>query len=454
MKTLAIIATLAAVPALGQDVSSSPSMAPTPDYFRWGIHLEHGTFYANATAADDTKGLVITMNVYTAPDRNRTELELYQKNCSIAIDGDEGNLGALIISSSIQDTGRDVNGYDMQEITVEINSTILTDHAVWTDGLTDATGYAEICARTNLFHPGIDGGNTADDILVSFKEVEFRIDVDLTNNTYEINANAEAMDTEDAGVETLRDEYSVDACFCTGASNFDCDNPAPTLEQNGEVEVCLTPTSTDTEIFHFSLNIDQENNTSTMLPIRSVTNNGNGGQDTYPLTVITQSGDTKKVTAMVLGLFFDQFNTGVVTTLPPIEFNGTVDLNFHTVSRERRLIENAPIVWNVPSAGLRRAQEGNIFDQDPSNAATTDNGVAAQAEFGLSAQIKRATNKEGGNGGFETEVPDDVPSAAHVDDHEGIHRDSHATQSDTESAAVGSRSVLAGAMVTFAFLTM
>ena len=175
-------------------------MAPTPDYFRWGIHLEHGTFYANATAADDTKGLVITMNVYTAPDRNRTELELYQKNCSVAIDGDEGNLGALIISSSIQDTGRDVNGYDMQEITVEINSTILTDHAVWTAGLTDATGYAEICARTNLFHPGIDGDITADDILVSFKEVEFRIDVDLTNNTYEINANAEAINNEDAGV--------------------------------------------------------------------------------------------------------------------------------------------------------------------------------------------------------------------------------------------------------------
>ena len=145
-----------------------------------------------------------------------------------------------------------------------------------------------------------------------------------------------------------------------------------------------------------------------MLPIRSVTNDGNGVQFTYPLTVITQSGDTKKVTAMVLGLFFDQFNTGVVTTLPPIEFNGTVDLNFHTVSRERRLIENAPIVWNVPSAGLRRAQEGNIFDQDPSNAATADNGVASHVEFGLSDQIKRETDKGGGEGVFENKVPDDV----------------------------------------------
>ena len=35
---------------------------------------------------------------------------------------------------------------------------------------------------------------------------------------------------------------------------------------------------------------------------------------------------------MVLGLLFDQFNTGVVTTLSPIKFNGTVDINFHTVA--------------------------------------------------------------------------------------------------------------------------
>ena len=70
----------------------------------------------------------------------------------------------------------------MQEIIVEINSTVLTDHPVWTDGITNATGYAEICALTNLFHPGTwyDDDWLNDDILVSFKEVEFCIDVDLT----------------------------------------------------------------------------------------------------------------------------------------------------------------------------------------------------------------------------------------------------------------------------------
>ena len=97
----------------------------------------------------------------------------------------------------------------MQEFTAEINSTILTNHPVWTDGLADAIGYAKICARTNIFHPGIAGGNTTDDILDSFKKVELRIDVDLINNTLEINSDAEAMVTEDEGVETLWDEYSV-----------------------------------------------------------------------------------------------------------------------------------------------------------------------------------------------------------------------------------------------------
>ena len=144
------------------------------------------------------------------------------------------------------------------------------------------------------------------------------------------------------------------------------------------------------------------------------------------------------------------------STPPPLlgTAGGTVRENQGSVSRECRLIENAFIIWNVPSSGLRGAQEGNIFDQDPTNASTSDNGVAAQAEFGLSTQIKRDTNKEGGEGGFETEVTDDVPYVAHVDNHQGIQRDGHVTHSYIESAGVGARSVLAGSMATFALLTM
>ena len=84
---------------------------------------------------------------------------------------------------------------------------------------------------------------------------------------------------------------------------------------------------------------------------------------------------------MLLGILFGQFDTGVVTTPPTIKFNRTVDLNFHTVYHERRIIENFLIVWNDPNSGLRRAQEVNIFYQDPTNAATSENSVAAQAEF-------------------------------------------------------------------------
>ena len=81
-----------------------------------------------------------------------------------------------------------------------------------------------------------------------------------------------------------------------------------------------------------------------MLLMRLVINDVKGFQYTYPLTVITQSGDTKKFADMVLGLIFDQFNTGVVITIPTIKFNGTVDLNFHTMSHESSIIDNAPIV--------------------------------------------------------------------------------------------------------------
>ena len=66
---------------------------------------------------------------------------------------------------------------------------------------------------------------------------------------------------------------------------------------------------------------------------------------------------------------------------PPLSgtAGGTVPKNQGSVSRECRLIENALIVCNMPSSGLRRAQEGIIFDQDPTNDATTDNDVASQA---------------------------------------------------------------------------
>ena len=203
------------------------------------------------------------------------------------------------------------------------------------------------------------------------------------------------MDTEETGVETLQDEYTVDACFCKGDSNFECYNPSTTLEQNSGVDICLTPTSTDTDIYQFTLDVNQEDNACPLLPVLSVRNDVNGVAYTYPLTVITQSGDTKKFNSMVFCLFFDQLYHSDLTILPDIKFNGTVYLNFQTVS-DRRLIENALIVWTVPSSGLSRSQEGNIFDQDPTNTSTADNGVAAQAKFGLSAQIKRDTNKEGG----------------------------------------------------------
>ena len=69
-----------------------------------------------------------------------------------------------------------------------------------------------------------------------------------------------------------------------------------------------------------------------MLPIPLVKIDFKGVQYRYPLTVILKSGYTKKVTSMVLGLIFDQFNTDVVTTLSTIKLNYTVDLNFHTIA--------------------------------------------------------------------------------------------------------------------------
>ena len=323
---------------------------------------------------------MVTMNVFTAPDQNRTELKLYQENCEIPIDVDKGENGALIILSSIVDTGDDVNGYDTQEITVEINSTILPNHPIWIQGHTPATGSAIICARTNLFHPGIDGVDTADDIMVSFKEVEFKIDVDLMNNIYEISEVADALDIESSGTKTIRDEYKVEACFCT--SGFSCDNSNPILEQNGEVGVCIYPTSFDTKIHQFTLNMDQERNTSPILPIQSVKNNGLGEMSTGVLTKITSDGDRKKVTAMVLGVFFDNFN---LEGDPPldIKFNGTVDLEFKTAA-SRRNLKTIPI----DTSRLRIAKDSK--DHSLNLATTSD--LAKQAEFSLSAHIIRGSD--------------------------------------------------------------
>ena len=93
------------------------------------------------------------MNVYTPYEIIWTVLKIYLKNCfDLILDFDP-----LIIYFSILDIGCDVNNYNMQEIAVEINSTILTNHDVWNYAPTDDTVYAKICASTYLYHAGIDG---------------------------------------------------------------------------------------------------------------------------------------------------------------------------------------------------------------------------------------------------------------------------------------------------------
>ena len=420
----------------------------------WGIDAIPGSYSVNATGDDDESGVVVTLTMVTGRGEdmlgNRKELRLMLGNCTSFIDEDEGQAGALIMSSSINATGETVWGYDMQLVTVEINTTVLQTHPAWVQGPTPATGSATICARTDLYHMGVDSTyGTPDDIHVTFLDVTFTLAVDLTNKAYSINAGTEGIEAVDFGSQEIGSEFNVTACFCNGGNaNFTCDVEGTTiLRQNGEVGICLYPDVYDTEIYQFRLEMDQENNTSPLVPVMTVDNDGFANLLPGPLVDVTKQGDIYKVTSMIYGVFFDWFDVPI----PDIKINGTVDLMFKTVPssrRGRRLLRNVPVNLDVSSLaggngrrdqmlqGQRGEGGSNIFE--PANVgivASSDRDVgggmrAGEVQFDLRLPLERAEDSSGfGDGYRDGEALDAGVEKAFGDDgvHAEIHHDDHAS---------------------------
>ena len=365
-------------------------------YDPWKVEYKQNSIAADINSDDPTKGQEITLMILTGRDANRIALSLFRDNCTTPVDGDAGQEGALIIASGIASNNtsltEDVFGYQEKQAFLEINTTALAAHPIWVGN--GPTGEAIFCARIDLYHNGEDGvSDTQDDKMVSFREVLFVLSADLSNKAFSVSASTDRKEIVQGGLETLSGTYGVDACFCTGG--FTCDAEDPILRQNSKVEVCLTPSSTDTEIRLFSMYLTQDGNDSPFFPFPSVVENVVGA-----LTTVTSFNDTIKVMARLLGVFFDQPDP-----LPPIRVEGTTDLELKISQTTRRRVQGEKAI--DLGAAHRRQQEDNIFLDD---AATTKQGGDQDLEFSkfsLSIDIIRASRDViGSPDGFTTNNDD------------------------------------------------
>ena len=309
---------------------------------------------------------------------NRSELVLYSENCTDLI----GNASVVLSQSDeLANTGLKYYQYERLMATVELDPTELRQSIIWTQGSTASTGIAAVCARTNLYYDPSDPEDRTNDMLVSFHEVLFYLGIDLTNNTFEIATAAEDLEFQNAGIESIADEYEVEACFCTG--DFTCDADGTTvLTQNGLVEVCLNPKSGDTEIRTYNASLTQVGNTyfDTNDDVPVVVEGS-----PQVLTTLTEDvpNDVKKFTNRLLGLFFD-LPGGVA--LPPITAYGAADLQFK--AGDRRRMSSRIDTSRMSRQQWRRTQE-NIFAGD----VATSDAIADAAEasgFDLEIHIERA----------------------------------------------------------------
>ena len=332
----------------------------------------------NSTEADDATGLVINYEMLAGQRFNRSELVLYSENCTDQIGS---NSVVLSQSDELYNTGLNYYQYVRLMATIELDPTQLRQSVIWTQGSTSSTGIAAVCARTNLYYDPSDPSDRTNDMMVSFQEVQFYLGIDLTNNTFEIATAAEDLEFQNAGIESIADEYEVEACFCTGG--FTCDADGTTVfYQNGLVEVCLNTKSGDTEIRTYNASLTQVGNTY------FYTNNDipvvvDGSPQV--LTTVTEDvpNDIKKFTNRLLGLFFDLPGGA---ELPPISAYGAADLQFKEGNRRRM---SSRIDTSRMSRQQWRRTEENIFAGDVATSDAIANAAEASG-FDLEIQIERA----------------------------------------------------------------
>uniref|UniRef100_A0A7S2A827 Uncharacterized protein n=1 Tax=Trieres chinensis TaxID=1514140 RepID=A0A7S2A827_TRICV len=373
-------------------------------YDEWGIHLKSDSLTVNATSDDSNTGIQLGFVMLVGQAlQQRYDVEIMGGDCKASVVPEEVVMSLPVQSDVSATSGGFVSEYKQMKTTFEMDPTKITGSNLWVDTSTNmdnTQGNATFCARTLLYYDNNTPNDTTDDVLVSFFNAVFLLDVDLSGKSFVLTAATEALENEDAGSTTIENEYQVQACFCI--EGYDCidDQDSVALVQNSEVHICLKPESADTEIATFWMEMNQESNPSDLLPLEIVAD-GEG----LLLTSIESdpSDDVIKITSRLLGTFF----LLDLSPLPAITVTGRADLVFKSSGGLRHLAQD---VQNS-TQGSRKAQ-GHTFGHSVINArrATESDGTPANsnAAFEMTINIARASD--------DVDANNDDEDAAHPDE--------------------------------------
>lgn len=157
-------------------------------------------------------------------------------------------------------------------------------------------GRIKFCTRVSSYESNIE---------VSFRESNFDIGFDLTNNIFSLGNVSIQENSPDTFQSNVQSSFQVAACQCK--LDFSCYSTGtnPTIQQDDSLTICLQPTGPNAEVVHISnFNIIMSAGSYTYSPVGL----GPGSWNSDALTLVSTNGsdDIVKIVTPVVAQFFIQ----------------------------------------------------------------------------------------------------------------------------------------------------
>eukprot|EP00588_Corethron_pennatum_P010896 CAMPEP_0194267532 /NCGR_PEP_ID=MMETSP0169-20130528/2014_1 /TAXON_ID=218684 /ORGANISM="Corethron pennatum, Strain L29A3" /LENGTH=601 /DNA_ID=CAMNT_0039008401 /DNA_START=222 /DNA_END=2027 /DNA_ORIENTATION=- len=184
----------------------------------------------------------------------------------------------------------------------------------------ESIGFLKFCVRAE----GFDGDSSGENVSVSFRQDDFTVAYDLTNNSFTVKDNKITADEILLSENNITASYSVDAFRCS--TDYVSDGTSSTiLKQNDIVYVCIKPANTSVYISDFDMLFWQdEAEKYTAVSVGEIVN---------PLSQLSTGGTdgkTKRVASRVISKFFEG-------EANPFVVKGNAFLSFSSSTDSRRL---------------------------------------------------------------------------------------------------------------------
>jgi len=289
--------------------TSSPTVSPAPTARSWlvGRATDHGV----RNGDDIFDGLLtIGHDIGFTVKPNHTQVELYDHNC-VTLKNSTG------LAVYIGDLGSNI-GYGAKFFyDIGIDKTKLGDNEgnfvtyLDTDLYGNSIGSICLCTRVSTYESETYSGMTE----VFFRETNFIINFNMTQNSFDINSVA--IDDNDP------DGFNTDVSTAFRVNAYQCNQFVPvstphSISQDENVVICIEPFHPNgldvVHISNFNLLISAGTiNTSGYISYDAVSF-GASGWDAQVLTNVQESGKIKMISAPVVASFFIQGKTSIDVT--------------------------------------------------------------------------------------------------------------------------------------------